>query len=92
MEKQIVEKKLRWSVAKAMACVCETVHNSKLRIKETNDYKTAVTRLGTLYGLTDTQVWGLCIVCERYLDYDDSTSMKDLASAACGIRVVADYA
>lgn len=79
MEKQIVEKKLRWSVAKAMSCVCETVHNSKLRIKETNDYKKAMERLTSLYGLTAVQIWILCIVCERYFDRNTSTSMKNLS-------------
>ena len=79
MEKQIVEKKLRWSVAKAMSCVCETVHNSKLRIKETNDYKKAMERLTSLYDLTAVRIWILCIVCERYFDRNTSTSMKNLS-------------
>ena len=81
MEKQIVEKKLRWSVAKAMACVCETVHNSKLRIKETNDYKKAMERLTSLYGLTAVRIWILCLVCERYFNSNNSTSMRDLSEA-----------
>lgn len=81
MEKQIVEKKLRWSVAKAMSCVCETVQDSKLRIKETNDYKTAIKRLTSLYDLTATQIWILCLVCERYFNKNKSTSMKDLSEA-----------
>ena len=81
MEKQIVEKKLRWSVAKAMSCVCETVHNSKLRIKETNDYRTAMERLTSQYDLTAVRVWILCIVCERYFNKNYSTNMKDLSEA-----------
>ena len=81
MEKQIVGKKLRWSVAKAMSCVCETVHNSKLRIKETNDYKKAMERLTSLYGLTAVQIWILCLVCEQYFNSNNSTSMRDLSEA-----------
>ena len=79
MQMQTEEKKVRWNIAKAMSCVYETVHESKLKIKETTDYKTAMERLTSLYDLTATQIWILGMVCERYLERDNSTIMRNFA-------------
>ena len=79
MEKRSEEKKVRWSISNAMSCVYEAIQNSKLQVKRTKVYDTAIERLGNLYGLSAVQAWILCIACERYLDEDESTSMQELA-------------
>lgn len=80
MEGQMKEKKIRWNISKAMACVNEALKESKLKIKPTMQYKKSMTRLQELYNLNQTQVWILCLTCERHFDEDDSTIMKNLAS------------
>ena len=71
--------KIRWNIAKAMSCVYETLKGSKLKIKENKQYETAADRLKKLYNISLTQVWILSYVCERYLEEDDSTGMKNIA-------------
>ena len=73
------EKKIRWNIPKAMACVYEALNDSKLKIKKTQKYTTAMENLQALYKLNQTQVWILSIICERYFEDDDSTSMKNIA-------------
>ena len=79
MTEQKNEKKIRWNIPKAMACVYEALNDSKLKIKKTQKYTTAMENLQALYKLNQTQVWILSIICERYFEDDDSTSMKNIA-------------
>ena len=79
MEKQLKEKKIRWSISKAMSCVYEVLKESKLKIKATQQYKTAIDRLTKLYGLTPLQVWVLCLTCEYFVEHDDSSTLCNLA-------------
>lgn len=81
MEEQKKEKTIRWNISKAMACVYQTLFESKLKIKKTKEYTTAMERLQGLYNLTQTQVWLLCIISERYYEELDSSTMKDIADA-----------
>ena len=64
------EKKIRWNIPKAMACVYQGLDDSKLKIKKTKPYTTAMENLKTLYNLTQIQTWLLCIICERYFEDD----------------------
>lgn len=80
MENQIESKNIRWNIANAMSCILETIKDSKGKIKETKQYKTAIERLQTLYNLTVTQIWILCYACERQLEREDSTGLKNIAS------------
>ena len=73
------EKKVRWDIAMAMGCVFETLSKSKLKIKKSKKYETALGRLKELYKLTVTQVWILSLVCERYVENDDTSSLSDLS-------------
>ena len=75
------EKKLRWNVSKTMACVYEAIKDSKLKIKPTQQYTEAMKKLQDLYKLNQTQIWILCLTCERHFDEDDTTIMKNLAEA-----------
>ena len=81
MEEQMNEKKIRWNIPKAMACVYQALEKSKLKIKKTKPYSTAMENLKTLYKLTQAQTWLLCIICERYFEDEDSSSMKDVSSS-----------
>ena len=76
---QMNEKKIRWNISKAMACVYQALNDSRLKIKKTKQYTSAMENLKALYKLNQTQVWLLCIICERYFEDDDSTSMKNIA-------------
>lgn len=79
MEKQSVEKKIRWNIPKAMACVCGVLGNSKLRIKQTKKYKAAMKKLRELYGIPQTQIWIMCLTCERYMDDTDPSILSSFA-------------
>ena len=79
MNEQMNEKKIRWNIPKAMACVYQALKESKLKIKKTKPYTTAMENLKTLYNLNQTQLWLLCIICENYFEEEDSTSMKDVS-------------
>lgn len=74
-------KKIRWNISMAMSCVFEALWKSKLKIKKTQKYETAMERLMALYKLTQSQVWILCLVCEHYVECDDSTSLSDISEA-----------
>ena len=76
---QMNDKKIRWNISKAMACVYQALNDSRLKIKKTKQYTSAMENLKALYKLNQTQVWLLCIICERYFEDDDSTSMKNIA-------------
>ena len=75
---QMNETKIRWNISKAMACVYNVLCNSKLKIKTSKAYTTAMENLKTLYNLNQTQVWIICLVCERYIECEDSTSLQNL--------------
>lgn len=81
MEEQMNEKKIRWNISKAMSRVYESLYESKLKIKPTNQYKTAMEKLKDLYKLSQTQIWILCLTCERFVEQEDTATFKDLASA-----------
>ena len=87
MEDQMKEKKIRWNISKAMSCVYQTINNSKLKIKKTNAYSTAMENLKALYNLNQIQVWILCLACERYFERDDSISLKNI-SGELGVPVM----
>ena len=74
-------KKIRWNISGAMSCVFLTLWKSRLKIKKTKKYETAMKRLMDLYKLTQTQVWILCMVCEHLVECDDSTSLSDISEA-----------
>ena len=76
---QMNEKKIRWNISKAIACVYQALNDSKLKVKKTKAYTTAMENLMSLYKINQTQVWILSIICERYFEDDDSTSMKNIA-------------
>ncbi len=71
--------RIRWSVSKAMSCVFDALNKSKLRIKKTKAYSSAISRLCKLYGLSQTQVWILCMVCDRYVARNDSFIMDNFS-------------
>lgn len=79
MEEQMNEKKVRWNISKAMSCVYDSLNESKLKIKPTNQYKTAMEKLKGLYNLSQTQIWILCLTCERFVEREDTATFKDLA-------------
>ena len=76
---QMNEKKIRWNISKAMACVYQALNDSRLKIKKTKQYTSAMENLKSLYKLNQTQVWLLSLICERYFEDDDSTSMKNIS-------------
>ncbi|WP_297649010.1 ATP-binding protein [uncultured Treponema sp.] len=80
MEEQLKEKKIRWNISKAMSAVYQSLNDSKLRIKKTKAYSAAMDNLRTLYNLNQTQVWILCIACERYFECEDSITFKNISS------------
>lgn len=73
------ENKIRWSVASAMATVCDSVNNSKLELNQNTKCKLAVQRLCQLYTLSELQAWILCVVCKNYIDNKKDTTTKGLA-------------
>lgn len=83
MEKTMKEQKIRWNISKALSCVYDVLKNSKLKIKERKEYKSAIEHLQSLYHLSLTQIWILSYVCERYLEEDDSTGMKNIGPFLC---------
>ena len=76
---QMEEKKIKWSISKAMSCVYQALDDSRLKVKKTKQYTTAMENLKELYNLTQIQIWLLCIICERYFEDCDSTSMKNIS-------------
>ncbi len=87
MEEQLKEKKIRWNISKAMSSVYQSLNDSKLKIKKTKAYSTAMENLKTLYNLNQIQVWILCLACECYFEYEDSFSLKNI-SRELGIPVM----
>ncbi len=71
--------RIRWNIPKVMSCVFDALTKSKLRIKKTKVYSTAINRLCKLYGLSQTQVWILCMVCDRYVARNDSFIMNNFS-------------
>ncbi len=80
MEEQVKGKKVRWNVSKAMSCVYHVLLGSKLRIRKLKAYTTAMKNLMSLYKLNQTQVWILCMACERYFESEDTITLKNIAS------------
>lgn len=80
MEKQLKEKKIRWNISKAMSAVYQSLNDSKLKIKKTKAYSAAMDNLKTLYNLNQTQIWILCLACERYFECEDSITFKNISS------------
>ncbi len=78
-QKKTNAKKVRWNIAMAMSCVFIALKKSKLKPKKSKKYEEAMERLKTFYKLTATQVWVLCLVCERYVEDDDPSSLSDLS-------------
>ena len=87
MEEQLKEKKIRWNISKAMSSVYQSLNDSKLKIKKTKAYSAAMDNLKTLYNLNQTQVWILCLACERYFECEDSISLKNI-SGELGVPVM----
>ena len=78
-KEQIKVKKIRWTISLAMACVFEALKKSKLKPKKSQKYETAMGRLKDLYKINNAQVWILSLVCERYVENDESSSLCDLS-------------
>ena len=74
-----MENKIRWSVASAMATVCDSLNNSKLELNQNTKCKLAVQRLCQLYTLSELQAWILRVVCKNYIDNKKDTTTKGLA-------------
>ena len=87
MEEQLKEKKIRWNISKAMSSVYQSLNDSKLKIKKTKAYSAAMDNLKTLYNLNQTQIWILCLACERYFECEDSISLKNI-SGELGLPVM----
>ena len=79
MEVQPKPRKVKWNIAKTMAIVCNTLRKSKLNIKPTQNYTTAMNRLIALYNLTKTQIWILCLSSERAVEDDDTSSIREFS-------------
>ena len=79
MKDRTSEKKIRWSIPHAMACVCEALKGCKLKVKSTKKYADAMERLRGLYGLSKTQIWVLCLTCENYMDNGATSIISSLA-------------
>ena len=88
MEEQSKRKKIRWNISKAMSCVFQVLFESKLKIKKSKAYATAMDNLMSLYKLNQTQVWILCMACERYFECEDSITLKNMAN---GLEVPVMY-
>ena len=80
MNEQMNEKKIRWNISNAMACVYGALKDSKLKTKKTKQYTTAMEKLTNLYKLSQTQIWIICIVCDKYIAYRDSSTMRDICN------------
>ncbi|MEE3410843.1 MAG: hypothetical protein VZQ47_09815 [Treponema sp.] len=74
-----MDDKIKWSVASAMANVCDSVNNSKLELGQNSKCKLAVQRLSDLYKISELQTWILCVVCKNYIDNKKDTAAKGLA-------------
>ncbi|MCR4939422.1 MAG: ATP-binding protein [Treponemataceae bacterium] len=79
METKMKEKKIRWNISKMMACVYDTLSESKLVIKPTKTYKDALGRLSALYKLPEKQIWILCLSCEYFFEEEEPLRIKSLA-------------
>ena len=88
MEEQSKRKKIRWNISKAMSCVFQVLFESKLKIKKSKAYATAMDNLMSLYKLNQTQAWILCMACERYFECEDSITLKNMAN---GLEVPVMY-
>ena len=78
-QKKSKAKKVRWNIAMAMGCVFTALKKSKLKPKKSKKYEQAIGRLKAFYNLTVNQIWILCLVCERYVENDDTSSLSDLS-------------
>ena len=73
-------KKIRWNISMAMSCVFAALNKSKLKPKKSKKYTDAMERLKEFYKLTGSQVWILCLICEHYVENDDTSSLCDLSN------------
>ena len=73
-------KKIRWNISMAMSCVFAALNKSKLKPKKSKKYTDAMERLKEFYKLTGIQVWILCLICEHYVENDDTSSLCDLSN------------
>jgi AAA+ superfamily predicted ATPase len=80
MNKEMMEIKVKWNISKAMACVFGALKESKLRIKKTKQYTASMEKLTKLYKLSQTQIWIICIACDKYIAFHDSCTMKDICN------------
>ena len=84
---EMKEKKIRWNISKAMSSVYQSLNGSKLKIKKTKTYSAAMEKLKALYNISQIQVWILCLVCERYFEREDSSSLQNI-SGKLGVPVM----
>lgn len=84
---EMKEKKIRWNISKAMSSVYQSLNGSKLKIKKTKIYSAAMENLKALYNISQIQVWILCLVCERYFEREDSSSLQNI-SGKLGVPVM----
>lgn len=61
---------------KSYGCVFGALKESKLRIKKTKQYTASMEKLTKLYKLSQTQIWIICIACDKYIAFHDSCTMK----------------
>ena len=73
-------KKIRWNISMAMSCVFTALNKSKLKPKKSKKYTDSMERLKEFYKLTGIQVWILCLICEHYVENDDTSSLCDLSN------------
>ena len=84
---EMKEKKIRWNISKAMSSVYQSLNGSKLKIKKTKIYSAAMENLKAPYNISQIQVWILCLVCERYFEREDSSSLQNI-SGKLGVPVM----
>ena len=84
---EMKEKKIRWNISKAMSSVYQSLNGSNLKIKKTKIYSVAMENLKALYNISQIQVWILCLVCERYFEREDSSSLQNI-SGKLGVPVM----
>lgn len=84
---EMKEKKIRWNISKAMSSVYQSLNGSNLKIKKTKIYSAAMENLKALYNISQIQVWILCLVCERYFEREDSSSLQNI-SGKLGVPVM----
>lgn len=73
-KKDAIAKKLRWSVSDAVAAVTDCIRDSKLVVKKTKAYETAMGRLREFFHFNDIEdekewtqkIWILCITLHHY--------------------------